>query len=163
VYIKKIFIFTLITALSGCVSKALIEKDNQESAFIKILTPKIRYADMGFIYRGDSFLKVEIYAMGQPIVKFDINEVNICMSTLECMEKGEFNRDMLVKSYPPTLLENIFRGKPIFDGKNLKGDGDSFVQNITDSRDYNIIYEVTDGNRKFYDKINKIKIEVKSI
>ncbi len=36
-------------------------------------------------------------------------------------------------------------------------------RNITDSRDYNIIYEVTDGNRKFYDKINKIKIEVKSI
>jgi len=96
VYIKKIFIFTLITALSGCVSKALIEKDNQESAFIKILTPKIRYADMGFIYRGDSFLKVEIYAMGQPVVKFDINEVNICMSTLECMEKGELmHRDML--------------------------------------------------------------------
>jgi len=158
---KKIVIFSFLLILSGCITKSSIKKENQESAFIKIITPKIRYADMGFIYKGDSILKVEIYAMGQPIVQFDINPVNICMSSLECMEKSDFNREMLSALYPPTLLENIFRGKPIFNGKNLEKSSRGFIQNIKDNKKYEISYMVKGKSRKFYDKINKIKIEVR--
>jgi len=161
--IKTTVIISLMVLISGCATKASVEKDNQESALIKIITPKIRYADMGFIYKGDSFVKVEIYSMGQPIVEFNINPVNICMSSLECMEKSEFNKKMLSANYPPTLLENIFKGEPIFNGKNLEKRSSGFIQKIRKDKSYDITYEVTPKIRKFYDKINKIKIEVKSI
>jgi hypothetical protein len=158
--VKKTIFFSLILILSGCVTKSSIKKENQESAFIKIITPKIKYADMGFIYKGDSWLKVEIYAMGQPVVEFNINGVNICMSSLECMDKSDFNEKMLSEFYPSTLLENIFRGKAIFNGKNLRKSSSGFIQTIRDNKKYDITYEVRGKSRKFYDKINKIKIEV---
>jgi len=161
-WVKKTVLFSFIIFIfGGCATKASVKKENQESAFIKIVTPKVRYADMGFIYKGDSFLKVEIYAMGQPVVEFNINPVNICMSSLECMEKSDFNKKMLSASYPPTLLENIFKGEPIFNGKNLEKRDGGFVQKIKKEKSYDITYEVTPKIRKFYDKINKIKIEVR--
>jgi hypothetical protein len=162
-FIKKTVILSLIVLLFGCATKNSVTKENQESAFIKIITPKIRYADMGFIYKGNSFLKVEIYSMGQPVVEFNINPVNICMTSLECMEKREFNKKMLIESYPPTLLENIFRGEPIFNREGLEKNSSGFIQKITRKGDYDIIYEVTPKKRKFYDKKNKIKIEIRNI
>ncbi len=50
--------------IGGCSGKSFIKKENQESAFIVLKTKKIRYADMGFIYKGNSFVKIEIYGMG---------------------------------------------------------------------------------------------------
>jgi len=160
-YKKLIFVLLLFIAMSGCAEKKLIKKENQQSAFIIYKTPKIKYADMGFIYKGDSFTKIEIYGMGQPIMTININGMNVCMSTFECMEKPDFNRRMLVASYPDTLLENIFRGEPIFNGENLKKDSNGFTQSIKKKGEYDITYSVTDKRKYFKDKINKIKIEVK--
>jgi hypothetical protein len=99
--------------------------------------------------------------MGQPLVTLDINGMNICMSTFECMEKKDFNKKMLIASYPDTILENIFRGEPIFDKKGLKKNSSGFTQNIKENKKYDIRYSVSKESRVFNDKINKIKIKVK--
>jgi hypothetical protein len=146
--------------LYGCSGKNLVKEQNQESAFIIFKTKKIKYADMGFIYKGDSFIKVEIYGMGQPLFTLNINGMNICMSTFECMEKNEFNKKMLSSFYPDTLLENIFRGAIIFKGKNLEKRSNGFTQKIKKPEKYDIVYIVNKESRIFKDKINNIKIEV---
>jgi len=160
--LKKVIILSiLLLILNGCTGKNLVKKENQESAFIVLKIPSIKYAGMGFIYKSDSFVKVEIYSMGQAIMSLDINGMNVCMSTFKCMEKKDFNTKMLSANYPDTLLENIFRGKPIFDGENLEKNSTGFIQHITKDNEYNIDYSVSNKESRFYDKKNKILIKIK--
>lgn len=159
--LKKITIFLSIMLIIGCTGKQLIKKENQESAFIIIKTPTMRYADMGFIYKKSDLVKVEIYALGQPLMNLDINSMNVCLSTFKCMEKKDFNTKMLSSTYPDTILENIFRAKPIFNKKNLEENSNGFTQKIQKDKEYDITYSVKSDKRVFRDTINKIKIEVR--
>jgi hypothetical protein len=154
-------ISTILFVLNGCTGKNLVKEQNQESAFIVLKTPTIKYAGMGFIYKSDSFVKVEVYSMGQPIMSLDINGMNVCMSTFKCMEKKDFNLKILSDNYPDTLLENIFRGKPIFNRKNLEKNSNGFIQKLTKDGKYNIDYSLKDNQTKFKDKENNILIKVK--
>ena len=159
--IKKIGIFLLtIFLFNGCTGKKLVKEKNQESAFIVIKTGTMKYADMGFIYKSDSFVKVEIYSMGQPLVSLNINAVNVCMSTFECMEKGDFNAKMFSSHYPDTLLENIFRNQPIFNKEGWKSQPNGFRQQFKKEGKYDISYSSISGKRVFRDRINKIVIKV---
>jgi len=157
--VKKIGIFFItFLYLIGCTSPQI---EKEESAFIVMKTGKLRYADMGFISNSGSKVKIEIYASGQPLVKFEINGMNICMSTFKCMEKRDFNSKFLHASYPDTLLENIFKSEPIFDKKGLSKKEDGFEQKLTKKGLYDISYRVTGKKRIFRDKTNKILIKVR--
>lgn len=151
-------LLSIATLFLGCTGKGAKQ---QESALIIMKTKSIKFADMGFIYSNASGVKVEVYAAGQPVVDLTINTENICLSLLKCMDKAQFNEEVLVASYPPTLLENIFTSKPIFDAKNLKKIEGGFEQKIAKEGVYDIAYSVVSGKRVFRDKINKIKIEVR--
>ena len=156
---KKISIFFMILfSFTSCTSP-LIEK--QESAFIVMKTATFKYADMGFISNSPSKIKVEIYGAGQPLVSLEINAMNVCMSTFQCMEKKEFNKKVLDASYPETLLENIFRAKPIFNKKNVVKTKDGFSQKLTKESEYDISYSVKGNQRIFRDTLNKILIKVR--
>ena len=133
----------------------------EESAFIVIKTAGMKYADMGFIKDNSSKLQVEMYAAGQPLVSIEINAMNVCMSTLQCMEKSNFNKKILNANYPDTILENIFRAKPIFNSKNLEKTTDGFTQKIQKEDLYDITYTVVSAERVFRDTINKILIKVR--
>ena len=133
----------------------------EESAFIVLKTASMKYADMGFVKSSSSKVEVEMYAAGQPLVSIEINAVNVCMSIFECMEKHDFNTKVLHVSYPDTLLENIFRSKPIFNGEHLEKTTDGFTQKIQKKGLYDITYSVVSGERKFRDTINKILIKVR--
>ena len=158
---KAILLFPILLLMNGCTGKQVIKKENQESAFIIIKTPTMRYADMGFIYKKTDLVKVEIYALGQPLLNLNINAMNVCLSTFECMEKKDFNAKMLSAYYPDTVLENIFRAMPIFDKKNLEKSSNGFTQKIKKEKEYDITYSVKSNKRVFRDTINKIKIEVR--
>ncbi|CAA6810538.1 MAG: Unknown protein [uncultured Sulfurovum sp.] len=142
----------------ACTAK---DAKKQESAFIVMKTSQIKFADMGFIYDSSAKVKVEVYATGQPLVDLEINSQNICLSLMKCMEKKEFNKEVLNEFYPETLLENVFRGKAIFEKKNLEKKEQGFVQKISKEGLYNISYSVLSGNRVFRDTINKIVIKVR--
>ena len=151
-----ILVLMVLTLFLGCSTPK-----KQESAFIVIKTPTMKYADMGFIETSDSKVNVEIYAAGQPLVSFEINALNVCISTFQCMEKKEFNKKVLSRYYPDDLLENIFRAKPIFNKENFVKKEDGFVQKITKDNFYSISYEVKGRSRTFRDTINKILIKVR--
>jgi hypothetical protein len=155
---KLLIIVTAIYSLTACTGK---DAKKQESAFIVMKTKSIKFADMGFIYSNTLGVKVEVYAAGQPLLDLNINSENICLSLLKCMDKEQFNAEVLVAEYPVTLLENIFKSKPIFNEKNLEKIEGGFEQKITKEGIYDISYSVVSGKRIFRDKINKILIKVR--
>jgi len=155
---RVLLLISMASLFVACTGK---DAKKQESAFIVMKTKSIKFADMGFVYDTSSGVKVEVYANGQPLVDLDINEVNICFSLLECMEKKEFNKKVLVEEYPATLLENIFKAKPIFSEENLEKKEGGFEQNIKKENLYDISYSVISGKRVFRDRINKILIKVR--
>jgi hypothetical protein len=156
---KKIALLLFLTLGFNACTGMQVQKE--ESAFIIMKTATFKYADMGFISNSSSTVKVEIYGAGQPLMNLEINAMNVCMSTFKCMEKKDFNEKVLHTSYPDTLLENIFRAKPIFSEKNLEKKENGFSQKITKDGIHNISYTVKGGERIFRDKINKILIKVR--
>ena len=156
---RTILTLAILSLFNACVG---IKPKKEESAFIVLKTPKIRYADMGFITASPTDVKVEIYGAGQPLLQLAIGGLNICMSTFKCMEKQTFNEQVLNGAYDKDLLENIFRGEPIFKGENMKRDKDgSFSQKLTKENLYDISYRVNQKERVFRDKLNKILIKVR--
>ncbi len=158
--IKRAFLALAILSLfTACVG---MKPKKEESAFIVLKTPKIRYADMGFVTASPSDVKVEIYGAGQPLMKLEIGGLNICMSKFKCMDKEAFNERVLSGAYDKDLLENIFRGEPIFKGENIEKRKDSsFSQKLTKEGVYDISYSVNQKERVFKDKLNKILIKVR--
>ena len=143
---------------SACAPKEYIK---QNSAFIMFKTPTFKYADMGFIYENEEEIKIEIYGSGQALMSLEISETSVCMSLLECMGKSTFNKEVLSGMYPEDILENIFRGKPLFNGLGLERKGDGFTQKIIKKDKYNIDYSVLKNEIVFRDTINTILIKVK--
>jgi hypothetical protein len=144
--------------LGACAPKEYVK---QNSAFIMFKTPTFKYADMGFIYENEEEIKVEIYGSGQALMSLEISETSVCMSLLECMSKSTFNKEVLSGMYPEDILENIFRGKPLFNGIGLEKKGTGFTQKIVKKDKYNIDYIVLNNEIIFRDTINTILIKVK--
>jgi hypothetical protein len=144
--------------LGACASKEYVE---QNSAYILFKTPTFKYADMGFIYENQEEIKVEVYSSGSALMSLEITESSVCMSTLQCMRKSVFNKEVLSSLYPEDILEHIFRGKPIFNREGLDAKGNGFTQKIVKKEKYNIDYSVLNNQIIFHDTINTIVIKVK--
>ncbi len=155
-----ILILMGLLVLNACVQKQYIK---QNSALIVFKTPTFRYADMGFVYENSDEVKVEIYGSGQALMTLIISQEKICMSFLACMDKEEFNKKVLSPMYSHDILEEIFRGNPIFKGKGLKKNRNGFTQKIINSDKYSIDYSVLNKQIIFRDTINDILIKVKRI
>ena len=155
---KRILFFTIGFVLSACTPKQYVE---QNAALIVFKTPTFKYADMGFIYRNKEEIKAEIYGSGQALMVLEISENNVCMSLLECMGKKSFNQKVLSALYPDEILDDIFRGKVIFNGAGLAKSSNGFTQNIIKENKYNIHYSVLNNEVIFRDTINTILIKIK--
>jgi len=157
--IRTIFVaFIALFFLGACAQK---QYSKQNSALIVFKTPTFKYADMGFVYENSDEVKVEIYGSGQALMNLVISEEKVCMSLLACMSKEKFNQKVLNTSYPEDILEEIFRGKPIFDGKRLEKNRNGFTQKIVNSNKYNIDYSVLNKQIIFRDTMNAILIKIK--
>ena len=156
------YIFLGILAISflytGCGVQPYVKEN---SAFIVFKTPTFKYADMGFIYQNKEEVKVEIYGNGQALTSLKITDDSVCMSLFECMSKQHFNTKILQRDYPKDILENIFRGKPIFSSRHLQKNRNGFTQNIINKNKYDIHYSVLKSEIIFRDTINTILIKIK--
>ena len=157
---KRIFILLIpfLLFLQSCSNQPYLK---QNAALIVFKTPTFRYADMGFIYENRDEVKVEIYGNGQALMSLKISDNTVCMSFLECMSKESFNEKVLSSFYPKEILDDIFRGKPLFDAKNLQKNRNGFTQTIVKPYKYNIHYSVLKHEIIFRDTINTILIKVK--
>ncbi|MEA3419883.1 MAG: hypothetical protein U9Q90_10865 [Campylobacterota bacterium] len=150
-------ILGLLVLLQGC---AQTQAYKEKSALIVWKSPAFRYADMGFISDDGKNLKVEIYGSGSALMRLKIDGNSICMSQFQCMSKERFNRELLSTYYPTEILENIFRGKPVFSSRNIIKKRNGFTQDILNKNEFSIHYEVLNNRIIFRDTINKIFIKV---
>ena len=158
--IKILFVLHVSLLFTSCINK---NYSKQESVFIVFKTPTFKHADLGFIYENKDEIKVEIYSSGQAIMSLLVSDNSICMSLFKCMNKKSFNQQVLSAHYPETLLENIFRGKPIFKGKNMVKVRNGFTQKLMKKDKYNINYNILNKQIIFRDTINDILIKVKRL
>ena len=138
-----------------------IKYEKENSALIIFKTPTFKYADMGFIYEHPKEVKAEIYGNGKALMSLKISQSSVCMSLFECMSKEGFNKSVLNMAYPKNILDHIFRGQALFNGKNMKKKRNGFTQKIMKANKYNIQYTVLNNEIIFRDTINTILIKIK--
>ncbi len=158
--VRLFFILLMSLFFSACGRQPYVK---QESAYIIVKTPAMRYADMGFVYENPNEVKVEIYSSGQPVLALRITPENVCRSTLACMSKRAFNAQMLSPAYPTDTIERIFRAQPIFSGENIDKKRNGFTQKLTKNGVYDIDYSVLKNETVFRDTINHIMIKIKRL
>ncbi len=142
--------------LSGCGAKPFV---TNHAATIILKTPKIRFADTGYIRTNDDLVALELFSAGHPAGKFEIEKM-VCVEGEGCMRKSSFNEEYLNAHYPDTLMEDVLRGEAIYDGLNLVENAHGFEQRISDEN-VDIKYRVTAGQIYFKDRRNGVLIKIK--
>ncbi|MDQ7060232.1 MAG: hypothetical protein Q9M43_03575 [Sulfurimonas sp.] len=153
----KYILLSFILLFSACSIK---NYETTQAKIIIIKSPKIKFADIGYLRNTGDAIELELFIAGNPVQKIEINTL-ICVSA-GCTTKSAFNEEYLHFSYPDSLLQNILLGQVIYDGKNKQITDDGFEQRIT-NRDVDIIYKVTNKSIFFKDKKNKIIFKIKDI
>ena len=142
--------------LSGCGAKPFV---NNDASTIIMKTPKIKFADAGYVRSNEDVVALELFSAGHAVGKFEIENM-VCVDGQGCLRKSSFNKEYLNEHYPDTLLENILRGEPIYENQNLLKSEHGFEQHILDEF-VNIKYKVSPNQTYFKDRSNKILIKIK--
>ena len=148
-----VLIFTLF--FSACSVK---NYEHTQTKIILIKSPKLKFADLGFVRNNDNSIELELFAAGNSIQKITINHL-ICVDD-GCMSKDGFNKDYLNEAYPDDMLQNILLGHIIYDGEGLVKTAGGFEQRIKDAH-VDITYNVGAQTIEFKDKKNKIIFIIK--
>ena len=148
-----LLIFALF--LSACSIK---NYEHVQSKLIIIKSPKLKFADLGYLRNTKNAVELELFVAGKAIEKFSINHL-VCVSE-GCMSKSSFNEKYLNAAYPDDLLQNILLSKEIYDEKNKLKTDDGFEQNI-ENKNVSITYKVSAHSMQFKDRKNNIIFKIK--
>lgn len=144
--------------LGGCAPK---QYAISEPKVIVLKTPKIKFADTGYIRTFDDAVEVELFSAGQAAGRITINRL-VCVEGEGCSSKSTFNADYLNPAYPDETLRNVLLGRPIFEGDALQKTEEGFEQHLMGT-EYEISYRVTGRQTVFRDRKSRILIRIKSI
>ena len=153
----KYILAVLILFFSACSMK---NYERTQSKIIIIKSPKIKFADLGYVRSTGTHVELELFMAGKSIKKIEINKL-ICIDE-GCMTRGTFNEDYLNESYPSNLFQHILLGMPIYDIKNLEKNENGFIQKIK-NEDVDIKYRVNNKQIFFKDRKNNIIIKIKEL
>ncbi len=129
---------------------------------VTMKTKKFSFSDTGFLVKSDNMIKLNVLAMGKPVLDLKVKKSDdVCVGSL-CNTKLGFNQSFLSGEYPENLIENVLNKKPIFDGKNLTKTKNGFIQNI-ESKNYKIKYQISRGSIYFKDSKNRILMKLKEL
>ncbi|MDF1874766.1 hypothetical protein JHD48_03330 [Sulfurimonas sp. SAG-AH-194-I05] len=153
----KYLLFILPFLFFGCSTK---NYEQTKSKVIIIKSPKLKFADLGYIRNTGKAIELELFIAGQSVEKFTINHL-IC-ARAGCLSKSGFNADYLHESYPDSILQNILLARVIYEGVNQVQTGNGFTQKIKNEH-VDITYKVSPHVTFFKDKKNKIIFKIKDI
>jgi len=142
-------LFIIFLFFSACSTK---QYEKSRSATIVFKTDSLRFYDVGFIKQTKNTTDVELFEVGQVVLKIEMKD-DICINSL-CYNDDKFYKEYFKKNYPQSTLKNIFMGKDIFDGKNKTRNENGFTQKIE-----SIFYSVSSKQILFKDKPILIKIK----
>jgi len=152
----KYFSLTFLLILSACSIK---NYEHTEAKIIIIQSPKLKFADLGYLRYSDKMIELELFVVGKSVQKIEINHL-ICVNE-GCMSRSAFNSEYLNTEYPNELLQNVLLGKAIYDGKAKLKTQNGFTQHIK-TENIDIKYKVTKDIIFFKDKKNRIIFKIKN-
>ena len=150
----RIFFILWASLFLGCAPKSY---ELTKSRLIVIKTPKLKFADLGYIRHNSDEVRADLFVAGNLVQSIEINTL-VCVNE-GCVTKSSFNEDYLNASYPDDLMLNVLLARPIFDKAFMKITDEGFIQELK-SDEYNITYRVENGNIYFKDRRNKILIKI---
>jgi hypothetical protein len=149
-------IISILTILlfNSCSQREILKK---ESYLISIKSLQIKYSDIGIISKGESDLIVQLFSLGNEILKLEFGTF-VKVNNNIGVPYSIFNSKYIGGEYPLDTIRDIFEGKPIFNSKNLKRDGDKFSQKFE-----NIFYSVSKIETIFRDREKHIFIKISKL
>ena len=153
----RIFSILWVSLFLGCAPKSYTMN---ESRLIIIKTPKLKFADLGYIRKNLDEVRADLFVAGTLVQSIEINTL-VCVNE-GCVSKSSFNEEYLNPAYPNDLMLNVLLAKPIFNKASIKKTENGLIQELK-SDEYNITYKIENGNIYFKDKKNKILIKIKKI
>ena len=156
--ITRVFLSLLVLFVAGCSYRPDVTLS--QSVALTIKTPDIRISDVGFFRANDNYINVQVFTAGTLALDLQIHE-NICLNG-PCFDKLSFNRRFLKDEHYPMIMEEILRGKPIYEKRGLKMTEDGFEQRLhVKARE--ILYSVNSIEIIYRDKANHVLIKIKKL
>lgn len=145
----------ILLLLGGCSAK---HYETSEPKMIVLKTPKLKFADTGYIRSGGNNVEVELFAAGMSVEKISIDR-EVCVSE-GCMSEEKFVKEYLYPDYPRDTMRNILLGKDIFDGKGKEEMCDGRLFQFVRDDEMDIIYRRGKGEVYFKDRLNNLMIKI---
>ena len=153
-----LWVSTLALFLGGCTTKHYTISTPK---MIVIKSPKLKFADMGYIRYADDAVEVELFTAGAAVEKILIDRL-VCLST-GCMSEESFVKEYLYKDYPIDTMRRVLQGEPIFGGLGISEScGGVKIQNIRND-EMDIVYRRSVSQTYFKDRLNGLMIKISDI
>jgi hypothetical protein len=158
---QKFFILwvSLITLfIGGCGTK---HYSISEPKIITLKTPKLKFADTGYVRHEGDAVEVELFTAGVAVEKISIDSL-VCVSS-GCMSEEAFVKEYLYSDYPTDTMRNILLGKDIFAGRGKEEMCDGRLFQFIRNEEMDIIYRRGKGEIYFKDRLNSLIIKIEDL
>lgn len=141
--------------ITGCSTK---HYQLSEPKIITLKTPKLKFADTGYIRHDDTSVEVELFTAGVAVEKISIDE-KVCVSA-GCMSEEAFVKEYLYPDYPADTMRNVLLGKDIFGGRGKEEMCDGRLLQFIRNDEMDIIYRRGKGEIYFKDRLNSLIMKI---
>ena len=153
-----LWVSVFILLLGGCATK---HYTISQPKMVVIKSPKLKFADMGYIRYAQDAVEVDLFTAGVAVEKISIDE-QVCVSA-GCMSEETFVKEYLYKDYPADTMRRVLQGEPIFDGNGTSEScGGVKFQNIRND-EMDIVYRRSPTEIYFKDRLNGLMIKISDI
>ncbi|MDR1460031.1 MAG: hypothetical protein LBI78_00090 [Campylobacteraceae bacterium] len=156
------YIFLIPIALFFCAC-GIKQQQTEISSPVKVTvkSPNIKLSGLGFYKKGGNYVNLQVFAGATATLNYE-SSTTICIND-NCMTRGIFNDRFFMRAHYARLIDDILAGKPIYNSQNLTKTQNGFFQNIVKSGEYDIFYEVKNGNVEFEDFKNRVYVGLKKL
>ena len=147
-----------VLVLGGCGTKHFTLS---EPKMITLKTPKLKFADTGYLRTDGDGVELELFTAGVAVEKIRIDG-EVCVSA-GCMNEEKFVREYLYPDYPVDTMRNVLLGRDIFGGKGKEEMCDGRLFQFVCDDEMDIIYRRGKGEIYFKDRLNGIIVRINDL
>lgn len=144
--------------ITGCGTKHYTVN---EPKLITLKTPKLKFADTGYLRHDGSAVEIELFTAGVAVEKISIDTL-VCVSS-GCMSEEAFVKTYLYPDYPYDTMRQVLLGKDIFGGKGssemCNGTRYQYIRN----EEMDIVYRRKAHEIYFKDRLNGLLIQINDL
>ncbi|HZF71520.1 hypothetical protein [Sulfuricurvum sp.] len=153
-----LWVSLLVLLIGGCAQK---HYEISKPKLIVLKTPKIKFADTGYIRSSGESVEAELFTAGVAVEKISIDD-KVCISS-GCMSEEAFVRDYLSPEYPKDILRRILLGEPIYSGQNTSEQCSGIRTQYIRNDKTDIVYRLRPDETYFKDRMNGLIIKISDI